>query len=290
MKCYGYYRLIDHKFQDTKSIDNLNNIEDLNDTILVNCSGGIHMDIDFTTNVIRNDFYLLYLIDGGMTVYINNKESKISRGMGIVYYPGTPVKYSFKNEAPVVTYYWVHFTGSDAIKYLERFDLKNNEIFDIGIHNELIKAFDSISLEILERKEDFAFSAGIKTIDLLLKINRYKKMARNHFKYNRLSKSTEYMQLNYMKDITIEELSEMENLSPSRYRALFKELNNVSPKTYLTNIRINNACNLLSQTKKSINDIGKIVGYDNQMYFCRVFSQKTNTNPSNYRKMHKEFS
>ena len=71
MKCYGYYRLMDHKFQDTKSIDNLNNIEDLNDTILVNCSGGIHMDIDFTTNVIRNDFYLLYLIDGGMTVYIN---------------------------------------------------------------------------------------------------------------------------------------------------------------------------------------------------------------------------
>ena len=44
-----------------------------------------------------------------------------------------------------------------------------------------------------------------------------------------------------------------------------------TPMQFIVGIRINNAQMLLETTTYSINEISKIVGYDNQLYFSRLF-------------------
>lgn len=51
--------------------------------------------------------------------------------------------------------------------------------------------------------------------------------------------------------------------------------------------RIYNAEILLQNQHYSINEIARIVGYDNPLYFSRIFQKTKGISPSEYRKMHK---
>ena len=53
--------------------------------------------------------------------------------------------------------------------------------------------------------------------------------------------------------------------------------------------RINNAQMLLETTTYSINEISKIVGYDNQLYFSRLFHKLKGYSPREYRKIRNKF-
>mgnify|MGYP004481887437 FL=1 len=52
---------------------------------------------------------------------------------------------------------------------------------------------------------------------------------------------------------------------------------------YIISLRIANAKMLLETTDYSIKEIGCIVGYDNPLYFSRLFSKYTGISPAKYR-------
>lgn len=68
----------------------------------------------------------------------------------------------------------------------------------------------------------------------------------------------------------------------------FKKVYGVSPKQYLLNIRMNNAQNLLETTDYTVAEIAAIVGYDNSLYFSRIYHKQKGQAPSDYRKLMKE--
>ena len=48
-----------------------------------------------------------------------------------------------------------------------------------------------------------------------------------------------------------------------------------APARYIQSLRIVNAQRLLERTKYSIGEVSEIVGYDNPLYFSRVFKKET---------------
>ena len=58
----------------------------------------------------------------------------------------------------------------------------------------------------------------------------------------------------------------------------------MTPKEYLMNVRIEKACEFLSYTNLGIKEIALSIGFDDQMYFSRVFKKYKRLNPSEYRK------
>ena len=60
---------------------------------------------------------------------------------------------------------------------------------------------------------------------------------------------------------------------------------NYSPMQYLLTIRMNNAASLLESTDYSMAEISAIVGYDNPLYFSRLFKKQNRVSPSEYRKL-----
>ena len=56
------------------------------------------------------------------------------------------------------------------------------------------------------------------------------------------------------------------------------------PRKYLTSIRVKKARELLESTDYGVGEIGNIVGYDNPLYFSRIFKKQTGISPAEYRK------
>lgn len=77
------------------------------------------------------------------------------------------------------------------------------------------------------------------------------------------------------------------NISEVYFRKLFTERFGVSPRQYITEIRINKAKQLLSEGGIKINSVSEKCGFSNPYHFCRVFRQKTGMTPTDYMKENK---
>ena len=66
---------------------------------------------------------------------------------------------------------------------------------------------------------------------------------------------------------------------------IFKKYTGVSLISYITHIRLNQACRLLKNTQLTLAEIAQAVGYSNSNYFCRVFKKQLNTTPNDFRKL-----
>ena len=58
----------------------------------------------------------------------------------------------------------------------------------------------------------------------------------------------------------------------------------MSPVQYILSLRMLNAQSLLERTNYSIKEISEIVGYENPLYFSRVFKKEIGKSPAQYRK------
>ena len=57
----------------------------------------------------------------------------------------------------------------------------------------------------------------------------------------------------------------------------------MTPLQYILSLRISNAQSLLETTKYNVTEIASIVGYENPLYFSRIFKKQVGLSPSEYR-------
>jgi AraC family transcriptional regulator of arabinose operon len=79
-------------------------------------------------------------------------------------------------------------------------------------------------------------------------------------------------------------LAVLVNLSPSRFRHLFKQETGTTPAQYLRDIRLTRAEKMLRTTFLSIKQILKQVGIASNAHFVRDFRRKYGTTPTAYRR------
>ena len=79
-------------------------------------------------------------------------------------------------------------------------------------------------------------------------------------------------------------LAALVNLSPSRFRHLFKQETGTTPAQYLKEFRLRKAEKMLRTTFLSIKQILKQVGIGSNAHFVRDFRRKYGTTPTAYRR------
>jgi transcriptional regulator GlxA family with amidase domain len=79
-------------------------------------------------------------------------------------------------------------------------------------------------------------------------------------------------------------LAALVNLSPSRFRHLFKQETGTTPAQYLKDIRLAKAEKMLRTTFLSIKQILKQVGITSNTHFVNDFRSKYGTTPTAYRR------
>ncbi len=98
-----------------------------------------------------------------------------------------------------------------------------------------------------------------------------------------VAKAISYMNENFRKEITLEDVSREVNINPYYFSKRFKEETGVNFIDYLTGIRIKKSKELLEDPKLSIKEIGVKSGYTDPNYFSRIFKKVENITPSDYR-------
>jgi len=79
-------------------------------------------------------------------------------------------------------------------------------------------------------------------------------------------------------------LATLVNLSPSRFRHLFKQVTGTTPAQYLKEVRLRRAAKLLRNTFLTIKQILKQVGLGSNAHFVRDFRKLYGMTPTTYRR------
>lgn len=93
----------------------------------------------------------------------------------------------------------------------------------------------------------------------------------------------QYIDENYMNDISLKTISEQLHISLYYLSHIFKEFYGYSPMKYVIRRRIGEAQSLLIGTDLTVTRIAMIVGCDNPNHFNTIFSKNVGISPRNYR-------
>lgn len=94
----------------------------------------------------------------------------------------------------------------------------------------------------------------------------------------------EYMRARLSDDISLDELAAEAQLSPYHFARMFKQSVGVTPRVYLTQLRMEKACQLLAVTDLALTEIAFNVGYSSSQVLSRVFFKYLHKSPSEYRR------
>lgn len=101
--------------------------------------------------------------------------------------------------------------------------------------------------------------------------------------YDRIHPVITYIEQNYMRKITITELSKMIHICNDALITLFKKATGVTPAQYVLNTRIEASVELLTTTQLPLEKIAEKTGFGSATYMNRIFKQKLNCTPGKFR-------
>ena len=96
----------------------------------------------------------------------------------------------------------------------------------------------------------------------------------------------QYMQENYMNQVTLEDVSAIVGFAPGYFSTLFKKETGMSFLEYLQSVRMEAAKRLLVSDNDGMSVVCEKVGYSDVKYFTRCFVKYTGLRPGEYRKIY----
>lgn len=98
-------------------------------------------------------------------------------------------------------------------------------------------------------------------------------------------RSLQFMQEHLTESVSIDEIAEECALSPSRFKAKFKEQMGVTPLYYMNSLKIDKAKELLQGSDQSVIQIAFALDFASSNYFSAVFKKFTGYTPAEYRRL-----
>ncbi len=278
MKTRSYYSFDDGSEPSPSTCSRASNAAPL----VVNCAGSLFTDFPFTTDNPsgRHDYYLIHITSGSLRIKINGEWVSTNAGDTVVIPPSHPYTYTYDG-GEALGYLWAHFTGSAAKFYLSETGMSplptvRHSSRESRVALNFAALFDTFAEE--DSLRVHALAACL--LQILTEISR----SFGKVEENPLLRSLRYIDASYTEDIRVPQLAAMENLSNSRYSVIFKRHTGMSPGAYIIDLRMRHACELLRTTDMSVKQIGILVGYEDPLFFSKLFKDKTGMSPTQYRK------
>jgi two-component system response regulator YesN len=96
----------------------------------------------------------------------------------------------------------------------------------------------------------------------------------------------EYVEQNYSRQITLQDVADIVSLSTNYFSTLFKNQTGMTFLDYLTKIRMEHAKTKLRKSLMNVSEIAYSIGYTDEKYFSKLFSKIIGVKPTEYRKFH----
>lgn len=264
-------------------------LEDYNIPLRTNCCGVYRLLTLPVMSTIRPlgrpDYQILYISSGKATFYINGEPREVPAGHMVIYHPRSLQQYAYYLEdKPEV--YWLHFTGEDAQTLIKEAGFSGDHILYTGISAKYQDLFLSMIKELQLPRPCSEELSSLYLRQLFLTLKRLKE--EGGYKKTEIKEEMEqaihYFHENFTRDIQVEQYAKRLHMSTCWFIRSFKQYAGMPPGKYITSIRVNKAKELLESTDYTVGEIGTIIGYENPLYFSRIFKKQTGLSPAEYRK------
>lgn len=212
------------------------------------------------------------------------------------------MEYYGGNEELFVDVYVIHFREDALCKGF--FDLPEfthvKQLFTRGEQGVLITGEDH--QEIANLVKSVVHASGIKRITLFMEVldkiahtKNYQLLSNpgytnsvNTADTERINVIIDYIMKNYAKEIKLDVIADLANLTIPSFCRYFKSRTNKTCSQFINEIRILNACKLLTSSDNTIGQISYEVGYNNLSHFNRQFKLITGLTAKTYAKKYLE--
>lgn len=235
------------------------------------------------------DYHLFhYVLFGQGTFIFDGKIYHLKKG-DIFYIPPQHTAKYFPSFKDPWMYTWIGFKGARSDLYLKRVGLsEKSPVFNDRKHlllkplfNELMDKYNSakyLNIEILAVFMNIIYK--MMTYDYKVDLLITSKQAH-------IRTAKQFIENNFQFKIRITDIADALPISSNYLANIFKEELGYSPKQFLTEYRIQKACQMLLNGDMHIKDIAKRVGYDNPLHFSAEFKRIKNVSPKMYREKNK---
>lgn len=253
-----------------------------------------HCPVDVETSVgmhIHRELELLYQESGQKTVVTNSETYHMEQGDIILFNSNTPHEII---SHPHSVDSFIQFRLDAEAKTLTSFQnylvFCNGNVFFFKRGTEANRSLGRVVHILIEENEKQLY--GYQDIiraeisNLLTLLQRYNILQDTATRYKAwFLDSLYYIEEHYAEEITLQELCDRVNVTPTHFCRVFHDITKTSFTNYLNYVRINKAEALLTETKDRITDIALQTGFSSIAYFSKVFRQYKNCTPGEYRRM-----
>ena len=240
----------------------------------------------------RQDYLLLYIYSGSCTLTLSDNRTRVvPRGNLILYKPGQPQDYRFRNEDNG-SQIFVHFAGTGCEEILQRAGLESAFIIPVPQENEV----EMLLLKMVENFDAFGRQDSLYCEGMLLAVFGLSAPRQTvdeddpHTSYHVkiLNDIISRIHPCPAEHVDLDAWSALTGLTKSYFIQLFKKATGMPPYRYLTHYRIQQARQLLLFSDLSVGEIGRVCGYPDYNYFSRLFKKMEGVSPSQFRAGKKE--
>lgn len=233
---------------------------------------------------VRKSYMIHYITSGKGIFKCDGKVYHLEKGDAFFIKPNQEIYYCADIHDPWA-YGWIGMQGLKIESYINKTTLAHTPLFHYSKDDQLALKFVNISV---------AYRSVSACKELLLNSLLYDFL---HFLVNQfpnyqntIPTEEEYVNfiINYCithidEKIYVSDIANYLGLDRSYTTRLFKKNMNISLKDYILKTKLDEAERLLIETTLPIKVISKSVGYDDELYFSRLFHKKKNISPRSYR-------
>jgi len=259
-----------------------------NSKLAIVCGGYEKCAPDFELN--RSDYpyhVVKYTVKGKGSLNIHSKLHSLQAGTLSSFSPGIPHQYKANPDDPL-EHIFITFLGKEAKHLLIKSTLYTKGALDVPNPDKMLHFFQTILNNGLEKSE---YSQQVNCSYLRILLLELASEIASSEKTASLSEATykktkKYIDDNFSKLYSVRQVADHCQINIRYMSRLFKLHNYMSPRQYITRLKMNKAATLLLNSNFTVSHISLEVGYEDPYHFSRCFKKHFGLSPRHYREKH----
>lgn len=223
---------------------------------------------------VRFHWLLHYVVQGTGVFTVGEKQYPVHPGQIFVIRPFEVTFYEADKQTPW-EYIWIGFTAG--------IDLPECLHHEYVINASRCGSIFGSMMEAKQMEDGRELYLCGKIYQLLARLTEKQQGEEDY-----VERAKTYLESNYMREISIVELAEQMNLNRSYFSTLFRRKTGRSPQQYLTDYRMEKACELMVEHGCAPGETALSTGYPDIFSFSRMFKRKFGVSPREYLRQNRE--
>lgn len=230
-------------------------------------------------------YIFIYCTEGEGWLKINGRQLRILPNHFFMVSKKIPHSYGADIDNPW-SIYWMHFNGTAVPSLFARYNMHSLQAIPIPYDSIFIKQFDQIftilKSNYIESQLEHANILGLNFISFFIYYN-FDQLTTTNGQGNLVDMIIDFLEKNIDQPFKSEQITNEFNYSPSYIFTIFKKRTGYSLIHFFNLKKVQKACEYIKYSDLNIKEISHKVGFQDPLYFSRLFKKHMGVSPKSYR-------